>query len=59
LLVVAKPNRQRDLSTWLFGVRPADPLKFIGVAVLLMLAASYVQARRAMGVDPMVALRYE
>jgi len=52
----------RFLSTLLFDVRPADPLTFIGVAVLLALvalAASYIPARRAMRVDPMVALRYE
>jgi putative ABC transport system permease protein len=52
----------RFLSTLLFDVRPADPLTFVGVAVLLALvalAASYIPARRAMRVDPMVALRYE
>jgi putative ABC transport system permease protein len=52
----------RFLSTLLFDVRPADPLTFIGVAVLLALvalAASYIPARRAVRIDPMVALRCE
>jgi len=52
----------RFLSTLLFDVRPADPLTFIGVAFLLALvalAASYIPARRAMRVNPVVALRYE
>jgi putative ABC transport system permease protein len=50
------------LSALLFDVRPADPLTFIGVAVLLALVAltaSYIPARRAMRVDPMAALRDE
>ncbi|MGC2764755.1 MAG: ABC transporter permease [Candidatus Acidiferrum sp.] len=52
----------RFLRTLLFGVEPLDPATFIVVAVLLgliALAACYIPARRAMRVDPMVALRHE
>ena len=52
----------RLMSTLLFGISAADPLTFGGVAVLLSLVAllaSYIPARRAMCLDPMVALRYE
>jgi putative ABC transport system permease protein len=52
----------RVMSTLLFGISATDPLTFVGLAVLLSVAAllaSYIPARRAMRVDPMVALRYE
>lgn len=52
----------RSMSTLLFGVSPTDPFTFATVAAALIvvaLAASFVPARRAARVDPMVVLRFE
>jgi putative ABC transport system permease protein len=52
----------RFLQGLLFGITARDPITFIGVAVLLIsigLLASYVPARRATQINPVVALRYE
>ena len=52
----------RALTTMLYGVQPTDPLTFAAVPAILAitaLAASYLPARRASRVDPMVAMRVD
>ena len=52
----------RLLGGFVFGIKPTDPITFLAVPLLLgaiALLASYIPARRAMKVDPMIALRYE
>jgi predicted permease len=52
----------RLIAQFLYGVSPADPVTFLSVGIVLAavtLLAHYVPARRALRVDPIVALRYE
>jgi putative ABC transport system permease protein len=60
--ILASLGLTRLLATMLYGVQATDVVTYTGVVGLLVVAAvfaSYIPARRAMKVDPMVALRYE
>jgi ABC-type antimicrobial peptide transport system permease subunit len=52
----------RLMASLLYGVGSSDPATYLGVAILLLvvaLAASFLPARRAMRMDPAIALRHE
>ena len=52
----------RFMSSFLYGVRPSDPLTFLAMSLILgavALMASYIPARRATRIDPLLALRHE
>ena len=52
----------RLMTKWLFGVSATDPLTFLALSSLLLSIAAtacYLPARRAMKIDPIIALRYD
>ncbi len=60
--VAASLALARVLRGLLYGIAPSDPATLVGITALLMivvLAASWIPARRATRVDPLIALRHE
>jgi putative ABC transport system permease protein len=60
--LIASLGVTRLMSSLLYGVKPSDPFTYAAVSLLLMAAAvvaAYIPARRAVQIDPLVALRYE
>ncbi len=60
--IVAGAGLTRWIASMMYGVSATDPVTFAAVSALLILVASlacYIPARRAMRVDPLIALRYE
>jgi putative ABC transport system permease protein len=60
--LIAALAATRLMTRFLYGVQPADPVTFAAVSLLLACVAffaCYIPARKAMQVDPMIALRYE
>ena len=52
----------RFMGSLLYGVKPTDPETYLMVSIFLItvaVVAAYIPARRAVRVDPIVALRYE
>jgi ABC-type antimicrobial peptide transport system permease subunit len=60
--LLAALGSTRLVGALLYGVNPSDPLVFIGVTTLLgaaAFAACYFPARRAIKIDPVIALRFD